>query len=147
MKKERQSLAIDLDALFPGEELVIGSTTVIIRPLSIYQISNISKQLKGMGAVLSKEGITWDNFAEKQSIFTIAVCLIDSFPEVLEEASNIELEDLQLLPLESIVLILNKVIEVNLKSKDELTKNFKSLTEKLVTQIGNLQPEPKKNKK
>ena len=110
MKTERQSLSIDLDALFPGEELVIGKSTVIIRPLNISQISNISKKLKGMGQILSKEGVTWDNFAEKQSIISIAVCLIDNFPEVLEEAANINLEDLQNLPLESIILLLNKTI-------------------------------------
>ncbi len=147
MKTERQSLSIDLDALFPGEELVIGKSTVIIRPLNISQISNISKKLKGMGQILSKEGVTWDNFAEKQSIFSIAVCLIDNFPEVLEEAANINLEDLQSLPLESIILLLNKIIEVNLKSKDELTKNFKSLTEKLMSQLGNLTNENPTNNK
>jgi hypothetical protein len=136
MKKfEKQKLSLDLDALFPGESVQIGNSIVIIRPLSIAQIALISKKLKTMGSILAKEGVTWENFSEKTSIFKIAVTLLESFPEVLEEASNIEVEDLKQLPLDYVILILTKIIEVNLKSKETLTKNFKSLTEQLLVEM------------
>ena len=136
MKKfEKQKLSLDLDALFPGESVQIGNSIVIIRPLSIAQIALISKKLKTMGSILAKEGVTWENFSEKTSIFKIAVTMLESFPEVLEEASNIEVEDLKQLPLDYVILILTKIIEVNLKSKETLTKNFKSLTEQLLVEM------------
>jgi hypothetical protein len=132
-KSTRQRLPIDFDELFPGDELTIGKSTVIISPLNITQISLLSKKIKGIGNILSKEGVTWNNYTEQSSLLKIAVILLDSFPEVLEEASNIDINDLKKLPPESIVEIVTKVIEVNLKSKDTLTKNFKSLTEKLMS--------------
>lgn len=133
-KKERQSLSLDLETLFPGESLTIGKNSVLIRPLNISQIAVLSKKIKGIGDILSKEGVTWENYSEQSSLFKIAVVLLDMFPDVLEEASDINVDDLKQLPLESVVEIITKVIEVNLRSKDVLTKNFKSLTEKLVPQ-------------
>jgi len=141
--KERQKLSVDFDSLFPGETLEIGNSTVLIRPLGFEQIAIIIKRIKGIGTVLEKEGVTWENFEEKSSLFKIAVVVIDSFPDVLEEASNIDIADLKRLPLEYIVKIVNKVIEVNLKSRDDLVKNFKSLTEQLIQQTEIL---PQKNK-
>lgn len=132
--KERQRLSIDYDSLFPGDSLEIGNSTVIIRPLGLEQISILTKRIKSLGIILDKEGVTWDNYADKSSLFKIAVVIIDSFPDVLEEASNIHIDDLKLLPLDQIVKIINKVVEVNLKSRDDLVKNFKSLTEQLVNQ-------------
>lgn len=131
----RQKLSLDFDLLFPGEELTIGTSTIIIRPLTISQIATLSKKIKGMGKIISAEGVTWDNYTEKSSIFQLATVLIESFPEVLEEASNIQLSDLKQLPIECIVQIIAKVIDVNLKSKDDLTKNLQSLAEKLVSQL------------
>ena len=59
--------------------------------------------------------------------------------------NSIDINDLRKLPLEKIVEILSKVIEVNLKSKEDLAKNFKSLTEKLVQQIPGAKPMIKKS--
>lgn len=141
--KERQKLSIDFDELFPGDDLTIGNAVVVIQPLGLEQIALISKRIKGIGKILSEEGVTWENYAEKSSLFKIAVVILDSFPDVLEEASNIDIADLKRLPLECIAKIVNKVIEVNLKSRDDLVKNFKSLTEQLVQQTEILPQEEK----
>lgn len=141
--KERQKLSIDFDELFPGDDLTIGNAVVVIQPLGLEQIASISKRIKGIGKILSEEGVTWENYAEKSSLFKIAVVILDSFPDVLEEASNIDIADLKRLPLECIAKIVNKVIEVNLKSRDDLVKNFKSLTEQLVQQTEILPQEEK----
>jgi hypothetical protein len=132
---DRQKISFELDDLFPGGTVSIGKSIILIRPLNIEQIAVLSKKIKAIGSLLSKEGITWENYSEKTSLLKIAVVLLDSFPDVLEEASNIDINDLKKLPLNSIVLIVSKVIEVNLKSKDDLIKNFTSLIEKLAQQI------------
>lgn len=129
---QRQSLSIDLDALFPGESVEIGGQSILIRPLNIEQIAILSKKLSGIGAILSKLGVTWENYNEHSNIFKLAVTVIENFANVLEEAANVKSEDLKKLPIEAIVKILDKILEVNLKSKEELEKNFKSLTGKFL---------------
>jgi hypothetical protein len=130
MAKERTRLSLDLEALFPGDSLTIGDQTIDIRPLGILQLSVIARKLKGFGAVLGEEGVSWDNYNQPENLLKLAVILLEQFPEVLEEASNIALEDLQQLPIDVIVEILDKVIDVNMKSKEKLEGNFKSLAQK-----------------
>lgn len=131
MAKERQRLNLDLESLFPGDTLTIGNQTIDIRPLGIAQLATIARKLKGFGKVLSEEGVTWDNYNKPENLLKLAVILLEQFPEVLEEGSNIALEDLQALPLEIVVEILDKVLEVNMKSKEKLEGNFRSLAGKL----------------
>jgi hypothetical protein len=118
--------------------------------LGLEQISLITKRIESLGKILSERGITWDNYSEKSNLFKIAVVILESFPDVLEEASNIDINDLKKLPIECIASIVNKVLEVNLKSRDDFLKNFKSLTEKLGADVKIDQdptPTPNKNKK
>jgi len=144
---ERQTLSLDLDALFPGESLEIGGQSIIIRPLSIEQIATISKQLKGFGSLLSNVGVTWDNYDTQESLYQIVALALENFPSILEEVINVRIEDLKVLPLEPIVQMVDKAIEVNLKSKESLTKNLKSLTERFLPEKKILQKKRKPNKK
>lgn len=126
--KQRQTLSLDLDSLFPGEPVTIGNTTIHIKPLSIEQIAVLSRKITGLGKKLTDSGVTWDNYNEPKNIFQIGVIILENFPDVLEEAANVAIDDLKILPLELIVEIVDKIMSVNLKSKDALEKNFKSLT-------------------
>jgi len=126
----RQRLNLDLDSLFPGDTITIGNQTVDIRPLGIKQLAIIARKMKGFTSVLSEENINWDNYNKPENLVKLATVLLEQFPEVLEEGSNIALEDLETLPIEIVVEILDKVIEVNMKSKEKLEGNFKSLAEK-----------------
>ncbi len=141
-KRERQPLSIDLDTLFPGETLEIGSCSILIRPLSIEQIANLSKKITGLGNILTEKGVNWDNYDSPQNLFHLAVIILENFPEVLEEAANVSIDDLKVLPIEVIVQIVDKIIEVNLKSKEDLEKNFKSLTNKFIPKVKEEQKKP-----
>ncbi len=127
-KKQRQRLTIDLSDLFPGESVDVGGQAVIIKPLVAEQIATLLTQAKGFGVILSEQGVTWDNYNLPENVFKIASTLITQFPEILEELSDVHQDDLKKLPIELIVVILDKVIEVNLRAKDALEKNSKSLT-------------------
>ena len=140
MAIERTRLNLDLESLFPGDTIKIGEQTIDIRPLGIMQLATIARKLKGFGTILEEEGVTWDNYSQPENLLKLAVVLLDQFPEVLEEGSNIAVEDLQVLPLEIVVEILDKVMEVNMKSKEKLEGNFKSL-------VGRLNLKPAKPKK
>jgi len=127
---ERIRITSELDELFPGKVFKVGTQHIDIKPLGIAKLASISKKLKSFGEQLGKEGVTWDNYNDKGNILKIAITLLDQFPEVMEEASNIAKEDIQLLPIDLIVELLNTIIEVNLASKEKLEKNFNSLAEK-----------------
>jgi len=127
MAKERIRLSFNLESLFPGDTLTIGEQTIDIRPLGIKQLAIIARKLKGFGKVLSEEGVDWENYNQPENLLKLAVILLEQFPDVLEEGSNIASEDLQQLPIDIVVEILDKVLEVNMKSKEKLEGNFKSL--------------------
>ncbi len=129
----RTRLNIDWDAMFPGDSLEICGTTIVIRPLGLLALSSIAKQLKGFGSLIAEDNVTWENYGTPDNIVKVAAVLLDKFPGILAEASNIEEEDIAQLPIDEVVSILNKVLEVNLKSKDALEKNFLSLAEKFQT--------------
>jgi hypothetical protein len=129
----RTRLNIDWDSLFPGDTLKIGDTSVVIRPLGMLALASIAKQLKGFGTIVAEDGVTWDNYGTPENIIKIAAILLDKFPSILAEASNIEEEDLSRLPIDQIVNILNVVLEVNLKSRGDLEKNLQSLAGKFQT--------------
>lgn len=127
MAKERQRLKLDLEELFPGDTIKIGGTTIVITPLATGQLAIVGKKVKTVIDSLKEDGVTFDNYNEPENVLKLATVIMEDAPDLLAEAANIELEDLQELPLPITVQILDKVIEVNMKSKDSLLGNFKSL--------------------
>lgn len=130
MAKELIRLTDDLDKLFPGDEVTIGTQKIPIKPLGVGKLASISRKLKKFGESLGKEGITWDNYNEKKHVIMIATRLLEEFPDTLQDATNIHMDDLVELPIEVIVELLVVVVNVNLASKESMEKNFKSLAER-----------------
>lgn len=129
--KSRIRLKIDIDALLPGDELMIGNESITIRPLSIVQYKLIVGKIRSFLDYMKVKGITGDNYKETESLISIAEIVIEKFPDLLAEISNIDEEDLQELPIDIIVALIDKCLDVNLKSKDSLLGNFKSLIGKV----------------
>ena len=135
--KTRQKLTVDLESLFPGGTVEVGTQSLVIKPLGLEQISEISKRLTGVTKLLEKVGVTFDNWNNPESMLKIAGVLFDNFPDVLEEAANLDISDIKRMPIGLIAQIVDKVIEVNLESKELLLKNFGSLIKRLFPQKEN----------
>ena len=131
MAKERIRLNLDLDSLLPGDAFQIGNDTIIIRPLGLLQYKMVVGKIKALMGVLTEAGVTSQNYRESDKLIIIAETLLTKFPEILSEVSNIDDEDLQQLPLEIIVSLIDKCLEVNLKAKDALLGNWNSLLGKM----------------
>ena len=129
--KERVRLNIDIDALLPGDNFQIGNQTILIRPLSIIQYKFILSKIKGLFEYTKELGITSENYRDNDKFIMIAEIIVEKFPELLEEVSNIAAEDLQQLPIEIIISLIDKCLDVNLKSKESLVGNFRSLALKV----------------
>jgi hypothetical protein len=94
----RIKLKLDFESMFPGEEYDLCGQIIPLRPLGIVQLASISKKVKSFIAALQERDITFDNYESPERLLDIAVLLLDQFPDVLEEASNISLDDLQHIP-------------------------------------------------
>jgi hypothetical protein len=130
VKKERQKLSIDLEVLFPGSSFAIGNEVIVIRPLNIDQLSEVALKLAGLGDIIEKKGITQENFNTPKNLLILASTILTNVPSVLEEAANLDIEDLKKLPPDIIVELIKQIIAENLKAKESLEKNCKSLIEK-----------------
>lgn len=117
----------DLDTLLPVEIIKIGSTDIPIRPLSFIKYQVIGKQLKSILAELREAGVDLSKLNDPESIVTVVSILLEKFPSILEEVTDISIDSLNTLPLDVIVDIAYRVLDINLKSKDSLIKNWKSL--------------------
>lgn len=127
-----RKLGFKVDSLFPGKAIKIGTSGVVdIKPLSIVTLASVVRQIKSIGPILLEKGVTWDNYNEPQNLFIIVEVIMDSVPTLMEQLTDIDIEDIKQLPVEAIVSLLTGVIDVNIQSKDELEKNFKSLAGKL----------------
>lgn len=127
-----RKLGLNLDSLFPGKAVKLGENcTVDLKPLSIVTLASVVRQVKSIGPILVDKGVTWDNYNQPQNLFTIVEIIMESVPMLMEQITDIDIDELKQYPLEAIVSLLAGVIDVNIQSKESLEKNFESLAGKL----------------
>jgi hypothetical protein len=124
---EKISFDVDWDALFPGKPFTVGNKTHNITPLNIEGIARISKKIKVILPIVQAEGITWGNINDVEMIVKLIPILMDNTPEIVSEATKIELESLIKFPPSYLLEIVTIAVQVNLESKEALEKNFESL--------------------
>lgn len=128
MAKEKQQLILDLEELYPGDSLKLTEkNTIYISALGTGELAILGKKFKALLGTLKTKGITFDNYNEPENMLELATVLVDEAPNILADAANLEVDQMLLLPPESIVAILDKVIEVNMRSKESLMGNFNRL--------------------
>ena len=130
---EKISFDVDWDALFPGKPFTVGSKTVNITPLNIAQIATVTRKIKTIMPILKAEDIDWEGLNNPETIVKLIPILMDNTPEIVSEASGIDLESLVKFPPEYMLKLVTIAIEVNLESKEALEKNFESLVETFQT--------------
>jgi hypothetical protein len=145
---ERQRLSVEtLEEILPGEVMKIGKQDVFIKPLGLLKLATISRKLKAFFKELQGQGINLDNAKTPENIILIASELLENFPTVLEEASNIHLDDINLLPIETVVELVDKIIDVNMKSNESFLGNLNRLTSKFALKKGQNKKSKKDKKK
>ena len=134
-----RKLGLNLDSLFPGKAIALDTGSVEIKPLSIVTLASVVRKVKGIGPILVEKGVTWENYNDPQNLFVIVEVIMDNIPSLMEELTDIDIDDIKLLPLEALVILLTGVIDVNIQSKESLEKNFESLAGKLGIQMEKVQ--------
>jgi len=131
-----RTLNINFDSLFPGKVVDIAGTKVDIKPLGLAKIAQAVRQLKALGSEFTEAGITWENYNTPQSLFSLAEIIMSAAPSIMEEITDISLEDIQLMPLDVVVELLSVAVDVNMQSKESLEKNLGSLAGKFQKRTG-----------
>lgn len=119
----------DWDDLLQGDTITLGKTTVVISPLGIAQLKNMSLKVKALMEALAEKGVNSSNFDAPENMANTFTTLVDRVPELMEEATGVNRDDIGRLPLAKGVELLRKVIEVNVKSQETLVKNLQALGE------------------
>ena len=119
----------DWDDLLQGDTITLGKTTVVISPLGIAQLKNMSLKVKALMEALAEKGINSSNFDAPDNMANTFTTLVERVPELMEEATGINRDDIARLPLAKGVELLRKAIEVNVKSQETLVKNLQALGE------------------
>lgn len=129
----------DWDALFPGEDYTIGSTTFKIVPLSVEDLSIVLKRISTITNQLATLEMQVKDFAEGEEsrpvdsgerILRLVQLIVEEAPDILSQMSGLDVEDIKGLPITAAVDLFNKVLDVNIKSQDDLVKNFKGLADR-----------------
>lgn len=114
-----------------GEPFPIGSTTLNIIAFSWNQLDALSLKIEAVVLQCISQGLTRENFHEVGNLFMIAKSVLEKGPEIVSEASNLDVADVRELPLPILSNLVSKIIEVNAESKESLVKNLKALRDLL----------------
>ncbi len=140
---EPTRLNIQWANLFPADTITIGDQKVEIKPMKFGRLASVVRELRSFMDTLVAQDITFDNYHTPDNLLSIATTLMESSPGLLAKAANLHEDDIAEMPLEIVVQVLSKAIEVNLKSKDSLLKNFKGLTDQVQNLMGQVtEPTP-----
>jgi hypothetical protein len=126
---------VDWSDLFPGKSFDVGSKTHFVKPLNIKGIAMVVNKVKSITPILKEQGIDLNKMTQQMSaqdvidmMLNAVPILMENVPEVISEATGIEVESLMDFPPQYLIKLVTVAIETNMESKEALEKNFKSLT-------------------
>lgn len=138
----KTKLKLDWEVLFPTRKVMVGTETVILRPLSVRQLSDSITILSGLIDAFVEAGITWDNYKEYANLVKLTCVFFERAPHLVSDVTGIDEEDIQSLPLNNAVELIVAAIEVNMESRESLEKNLLRLTN-LIGKVKEIEGEEK----
>lgn len=124
----------DWETLFPGVEFTIGTTKLKLQPLALEDISLILKKVTMITSQLSDLNLSMTDLTENSlKIVQLVELIVDEAPDILSQMSGLKESDVRALPLATSVELFNAALDVNIKSQEDLVKNFKGLADRFKT--------------
>lgn len=119
----------DWDALMPGAKYKLGNTSLQLRPLTITEITEITRIFKKTSTTLLDRGIDSEDYFAADNLAIIAEIIIEAAPGIVSDCSGLDVDDVKRLPVEWAIDLIRELIEINLGAKSSLEKNLTALTE------------------
>lgn len=137
----------DWTSLFPSKPYTIGTTTVDVSPLSIQELSGILEKVslisdKIQTGILLDENLSDGLTKSSVTVINLIKIIMAESPDILSDISNIDVEDIQSLPLDKALELFNFCLDVNIESQESLIKNFNGLASRMTQFMGNKVPAP-----
>jgi len=117
----------DWEALVPGIEYKIGNVKLPLRPVNIEEVTKIARVIRGAKDFFKDKNIDKGNFKNPDNLAVVFEIIMETIPELISDCSGLALADVKRLPADIGFELFNKLLEINLKSKGSLEKNFKAL--------------------
>ena len=129
---EKIKLDIDFESLFPGKNYKILTQEIQINPLNVKQIAYLIKKFQDLIPIINENDISFANIEQPSTVIKLVSILMEQAPEVISEITGIDIDSIQKLPLDKVIELTSIAIEVNVKSKKSLEKNFQKLKANLM---------------
>jgi len=129
---EKIKLDIDFESLFPGKSYKILTQEIQINPLNVKQIAYLIKKFQDLIPIINENDISFANIEQPSTVIKLVSILMEQAPEVISEITGIDINSIQKLPLDKVIELTSIAIEVNVKSKKSLEKNFQKLKTNLM---------------
>ena len=129
---EKIKLDIDFESLFPGKSYKILTQEIQINPLNVKQIAYLIKKFQDLIPIINENNISFANIEQPSTVIKLVSILMEQAPEVISEITGIDINSIQKLPLDKVIELTSIAIEVNVKSKKSLEKNFQKLKTNLM---------------
>jgi hypothetical protein len=125
----------DWSALFPGEIVPVGNKQIMIKPLSLEQISDVLIYVKKIAPSLQEAGINLVNFDDPSNIPVIVNVFLKEAPDIMEALVGIHRDDITRLPFAKAVELCAVALRVNAESQESLVKNLTALATDLTQMV------------
>ncbi len=117
----------DWTEILKGREFIIGSTVLVIEPISIAAIAKLTIQLRAVFKSAMDAGLKAENIEDPEKLGELFNIVLTNAPALLEVSCGLHRDDIARLPLTTGICLLKEIIEVNIESQDDFTEAVKSL--------------------
>lgn len=143
MTKKEKSILTEEDwgVLLPGKEVVLGNTSITIRPLNIKDFSLLTSKVTSAVMRIQKFKITWDVMSDPTKFSQVVNIIVKEAPEIISILTTVPTIDIVRLPLSKNVELAAIAWELNMADQETLVKNLQSVANMVQQLTGMLNPE------
>ena len=127
----KRSLGVNWDNLFPAVPVELGGKEIEIYPMGLRLSGSVSRRLRLLILEIGAAGIPFEQLKNmddvKEHLPMLASLLLEKAPDLLSDAANIKLEDIEDMPLVEAIKLLDAIIQANIRSREIFEKNLESL--------------------
>lgn len=130
----------DWKDLLPSKEVAIASQKIIVEPLGFKNFTLIINRFKDIQGELTTAGIDIAQLKDSPgSMITLTSLILEKMPELISLSCNLDAEDIDRIPINTAIQIVEAIIDVNIESQNGFLKNLTALagkTSQLMEQEG-----------
>ena len=139
-EKTKRSLGINWDEFFPGVPITLGDKKILIPAMDTKTAASVTKRLRSIADDVLSAGISVEQIKKmtdfKELLPIVVPIILEKCPDIISDASNIEQDDIDSMPVMEIIKVVAAIIDANIQSKEIFEKNLQSLDEVLTKLLG-----------